>query len=531
MSSTTTDRRLGLSGSQAFKTPVKAASTANITLSGEQTIDGVSCVSGDRVLVKNQTTQTDNGIYDVDTGTWTRSLDCNGSYDIRNGTLVEVNQGTVSARLVYVCTASDTITIGTTNITFAAINPGTAISVPVSTAQGGTGGTSGVTGLAGLGVVACTAVGGTANAITCTVDSTVTAYRTNQIFELTPASTNTSSATLTPTPSGAGALSGKNIFLNGVALTGGELPASIPVLLLYDGTQFNIIGLGSSSALVDPAVCDFRLTLTTGLAVTTADVTASTTLYASPYKGNRIALFDGTARWNLRTSAEFSIAVPATTSQMYDVFCFDNAGVATLELLAWTNDTARATALTLQNGVYVKTGATTRRYLGSFRTTGVSGQTEDSIAKRYVWNYYNRAARPMRVSEATDTWTYTTATIRQANGAAANQLDFVIGVSEDAVRAAVIAACSNTNANAAGEVMIGLDSTTAMATGNHSAFQTTPAASIAMGAHAAWEGFPGVGRHVLTWLEISDAVGTMTWYGDNGTQLRLQSGIRGEVRG
>jgi hypothetical protein len=90
-----------------------------------------------------------------------------------------------------------------------------------------------------------------------------------------------------------------------------------------------------------------RLTLTTGLPVTTADVTgaSATTLYYAPYGGcNQIDLFDGTT-WARNAFAQISIAVPATTSQMYDVFAYDNAGVVALELTAWTNDTTRATAL------------------------------------------------------------------------------------------------------------------------------------------------------------------------------------------
>ena len=133
-----------------------------------------------------------------------------------------------------------------------------------------------------------------------------------------------------------------------------------------------------------------RITLSTGVPVTTSDVTAATTIYFTPYQGNNISLYDGSAIWNVISFTELSIAVPATTATMYDVFCYNNSGAATLEVLAWTNDTTRATALVLQNGVYVKSGATTRRYLGSFRTTGVSGQTEDSVANRFVWNYYNR---------------------------------------------------------------------------------------------------------------------------------------------
>ena len=79
----------------------------------------------------------------------------------------------------------------------------------------------------------------------------------------------------------------------------------------------------------------------------------------------------------LSVTSPISIAVPSTTSTVYDVFVYDSSGTSTLELTAWTNLTTRATALAYQNGVLCKTeGAlVTRRYLGSFRTTGVSGQT------------------------------------------------------------------------------------------------------------------------------------------------------------
>ena len=67
---TSTDRFNGLVGSAAIKLPCLAATTSNVTLSGEQSIDGVSLVEGDRVLVKNQTTGSENGIYVVSTGDW-----------------------------------------------------------------------------------------------------------------------------------------------------------------------------------------------------------------------------------------------------------------------------------------------------------------------------------------------------------------------------------------------------------------------------------------------------------------------------
>jgi hypothetical protein len=116
MPSTQTDRIDGLSTSVAVKAPVKAATTGNITLSGEQTIDGVAVVANDRVLVKNQTTATENGIYCVSADAWVRTKDFNGNRDVVQGTLIFVTGGTNEG--YHQVTNSGTITIGTTELTF-----------------------------------------------------------------------------------------------------------------------------------------------------------------------------------------------------------------------------------------------------------------------------------------------------------------------------------------------------------------------------------------------------------------------------
>lgn len=115
---TSVDRIQGLSGQQAIKTPCRLATTAAITLSGEQTIDGVSAVEGDRVLVKDQADTTTNGVYNVSTGNWTRSLDFDGPGDIADGTLVLVGSGSTNADLVFKLNATEPITIDTTALTF-----------------------------------------------------------------------------------------------------------------------------------------------------------------------------------------------------------------------------------------------------------------------------------------------------------------------------------------------------------------------------------------------------------------------------
>lgn len=108
-------REDGLASSTAIKGPCRVATTANVTLAGEQTIDGVACVTGDRVLVKDQTAPTENGIYIVDTGAWRRSADFEGNRDVRKGTQVYVHSGSQFGW--YRVESADPIVIDTSSIT------------------------------------------------------------------------------------------------------------------------------------------------------------------------------------------------------------------------------------------------------------------------------------------------------------------------------------------------------------------------------------------------------------------------------
>lgn len=252
---------------------------------------------------------------------------------------------------------------------------------------------------------------------------------------------------------------------------------------------------------------DFRLSLTSGVPVTTADVTAAGTIYMVPKTGNRIALYDGT-NWNIRTSAEFSLALSGLTSgKPYDIFCYDNAGTPTLEFLVWTNDTTRATALAYQDGVLVKSGAATRRYMGTFYTTGTT-TTEDSATNRYLWNYYHRVQRSAARTESTASWTYTTASWRQANGSTSNKISIVIGVNEDAINAACHCPAYNAGSIKA-SVGIGVDSTSSNSAHVFGGFAASSGSSLS----AKYTGQVGIGKHDINWLEISAASGTTTWIG------------------
>ncbi len=100
------------------KPSVVCATTANITLSGTQTIDGVAVVAGNRVLVKNQTTNNQNGIYIVAAGAWTLALDFNTWTEIPGSFVFVEAGGTTLQNTGWICTAAVTGTLGTTAITW-----------------------------------------------------------------------------------------------------------------------------------------------------------------------------------------------------------------------------------------------------------------------------------------------------------------------------------------------------------------------------------------------------------------------------
>lgn len=277
-----------------------------------------------------------------------------------------------------------------------------------------------------------------------------------------------------------------------------------------------------------PHVCGGRLTLTSGTPITTSDVTSATTVYFTPFNSNKLSLYNG-SRWVLISFTEKSVSVPATTTTPFDIFGYDNSGTLALEAVNWTNDTTRATAITLQNGVYVKSGTATKRYLGTARTTSVSGRTEDSLSKRYLWNMCNRQPRPLRALSTTDSWSYTTATWRAANNdttVGVTRLEYVAGLAYEPLSVEV-SVPYNYNATAGdAAVGIGINSTSANSANYYGGYASTYYSQ----ANAIYSSFPTVGYSYAQWLEISVAAGTTNWYTNSqsgGTQR--QGGMLGVI--
>lgn len=175
-----------------------------------------------------------------------------------------------------------------------------------------------------------------------------------------------------------------------------------------------------------------RLTLESGVPVSTTDQSAKTTIYYTPFVHNTILLWDG-ADWVPTTFTQKDKALGTLTSALpYDVFAYLNAGALDLEFLAWTSDSARATAVTLQDGRYCKSGDKTRLLLGSFYTASTT-TTADSESTRYLSNVYNTVQKRAAMAvTGTYTHTYTTASWREwNNGTGVTRIQFMVSIAND----------------------------------------------------------------------------------------------------
>ena len=293
-------------------------------------------------------------------------------------------------------------------------------------------------------------------------------------------------------------------------------------------------------------VFEGRLSATPGTDVTTADVTAGTTLSYTESEGNLISLPWKPGKWEAfelpRTPAgvyeitkTFIASSPwaIASGSNYDVFGFLGPNGPDLELgPAWSSDTARsaAGALTRRNGVRVLARDQSRVFLGTIRASGAN-TIEDSAAKRFLWNMYNRKLRHLFRTSTTTSWAQGNTNVwRQANAEAANEVYYVVGLDDRPVTArAVHSVLNSANSLIEAAAGIGIDSTT-----TNSAQQGASGASgISSGGQMylpclAWyRGFPGLGYHRLVWIERGNSVAQHTY--SNGGLAGNPGGISAEI--
>ena len=185
----------------------------------------------------------------------------------------------------------------------------------------------------------------------------------------------------------------------------------------------------------------------------------------------------------------------------------------------------RTTALVAQDGRWCKTGDLSRLYLGSGMTMGVSGESEtnfggvDTPANWLLQNYYNRVEVVLRYSDSTDSWTYTTAAFRPANGRGKRaRLGIVVGVDEEMIDAEAVHAATDSSAvPGATTIILGID-LDGFATNDAQRLAIVAATGNVVPMAARYVGHPGIGAHFLGWIEYSDGsgLGVTTWYGDAG---------------
>lgn len=268
-----------------------------------------------------------------------------------------------------------------------------------------------------------------------------------------------------------------------------------------------------------------RVSASTNTYIPTTDVTAATTIYWTTVVSGGTGVVTGYTGSALarKTVTQQSLAVGTLSSGANYNLYYDYDGAVLALGAVWTNNTTPSETIADEGGAPVLSTDHTKLYLGVIRTTSTT-TIEDSAAKRFVWNAFNQAERAMSVVEATDSWTYTTATIRQANASTANQLAYVTGDAATPVTATILALHGVTIAGTNAVNMVGVDSTTVA-----SGARTFGAATAVAAGVATYAGTPGTGYHFLAWLEYSQAAGTTTWYGDAGTPTVYQSGMYGTV--
>lgn len=283
----------------------------------------------------------------------------------------------------------------------------------------------------------------------------------------------------------------------------------------YSGLSNGVLnGMQSEPFAVGlPGISEHRLTLTSGTSVTTSDVTSATAIILEPHAGRGISLNDGFAWKRFEFDRQTIQLGTRTSGRPCDVFAKVSNGRFDYRLVEWSSGTARATAITRKDGVYVMSGDFRWKYLGTFYTTSTTA-TEDSNAKRYLWNAYNRAHRPLQRFETTSTpWTMNSSSFTQANGAVANQVDIVTGLAESTLDLFLIAAATHSTGGSLVSALCEDWSSGSPSSDVAYNFHNIAAANAVCPSVARLFKIAPLGKHSYVWIERNTSGATGKFYG------------------
>lgn len=161
------------------------------------------------------------------------------------------------------------------------------------------------------------------------------------------------------------------------------------------GTVRNMAEYDAVRAVNVQQTANGRLTFLSGAPVPGEDVTSATSLYFTPYGGNKIGLWCGIGEWEVFTFTELQLSLTGLTNELpYDVFIEADKDGLKLTASPWGSVSARASTIVYTDGVPVLSSDFRKRYLGTFAKNS-AGYGEDSLTGRLLWNQNNRAPRAL----------------------------------------------------------------------------------------------------------------------------------------
>lgn len=388
-----------------YKQAVRVVTTTNITLAGgaPNTVDSVSLVANDRVLVTGQTTGSQNGLYYVttvgagSTGTWTRSTDGNNTGEILAGLIVMVNEGTIYADTQWKLTTNDPITIDTTALTF--VQNYFANSISSGTSNVSVGSSANVT----------ISAAGTANVLTISSTGTVVSGTESVTGNITGGNILTGGLiSATGNITGGNVLGGANV--NATTHTGttvsvtGTITAASVVGGVMTGSSTSVTGTTTAASVVGGVITGSSLSVTGN--ITGGNVLGGANVNATTHTGTTVSVAGNITGGNIL----FGSGIISGTGNITGGYFFGNGSQLTgiagggggSSITNGTSNVSVAASGNVTVGVAgtaaVTTFATTGIYVpglasvtGNVNIGNAAGVTYANAGGVRAWTYYNNA--------------------------------------------------------------------------------------------------------------------------------------------